>query len=263
MYQVLKFGKFINENVSNDDDLLTRLKFEMTSNSFINYTTGEITAGYTPLTLEESREAIKNLSYDQAVNVFNNSDKLFFEYIDAEINGSKSHDVAMPDFLSHLKKIDKNVKFNVGIQTAIDDVDEFTATKMSDNFYDVSIPFRTYDKELGYVQHLRNMGTCSPKQLKDLVFGDRDADNPYVKCWFSNDGIKSTVVEAVKKTVKKLTLTARHFVLFSDVLAKKYPALKNQITEELEFFKNHQYRKMKSGEIMCADGYRKLWDMYM
>lgn len=237
------------------NNLTEKLKFELTDR-FINFTTGEINAGYTPFTLSECKNIVKDLSYEEAKSLFP-SFKDFLIDVEKEIEGSAERRIRLDGLTEHLTKIFVGTSFDIAIQVACDDVDEFSAIKMSETTYDVSIPHRDYDEELGYVQRKVNIGTISQEELIEHL--SNSLSFPYFDIYFSNDRIKEDIIEAVKTALKNDRYShSRDFELYSDILTKKYSERATEISTLMTEYKQKRYLS-----LMAVAGFKKLWDMYI
>lgn len=237
------------------NNMTEKLKFELTDR-FIDFTTGEITAGYTPFTLSECKNIIKNLSYEEAKSLFSSS-KDFLIDVEKETQGSAEHRIRLEGLPDHLTKISIGTSFDIAIQVAYDDIDEFSAVKISKTTYDISIPHRDYDKELGYVQRKVNIGILSQEKLIEHI--KNSLSFLYPDIYFCNDEVKCDIIEAIKTAFKKDRYShSRDFELYADILIKKYPDLATEITTLITELKQKTYSTLRA-----VKGFKKLWDMYL
>lgn len=163
----------------------------------------------------------------------------------------------MDGLSAHLTKIIIETSFDITTQVACDNVDEFSAVKMSETTYDVSTPHRDYDKELGYVQRKVNIGIRSQKELIEHI--SNSLSFPYLDIYFSNDGVKSDVIEAIKIAFKiDRHSHSRDFELYSDILIRKYPDQATEISTLIAELKQKEYSTLRA-----VKGFKKLWDMYL
>lgn len=235
--------------------LLEKLKFELTDN-FINFRTGEIKEGYTPLTLAECKSVIAKLTYQQAKGIFPDH-KIFLDTVDKELKGANEHTIAMHEVAYHLKKIKINTTFNLCVQSAIDDVDEFSATKLDEDKYDISIPYRGCDKKLGYVQIKEHLGIVSHQEIISYI--SKAMYLPFTNILFRNDGVATDLAGAIKLAIaQEYYSVSRDYQLYIDILIKKHPKQKDIISTLIQ-----DYIKNSISSMIAAKGFEKLWKMYM
>lgn len=248
-------GTIMDTNKRTFNSQTEKLKYELTDR-FINFTTGVIDAGYTPLALSECKDAISNLSFDEATALFPDS-KNFIKYVENELHGTADHNLKGVDVPDHLLKIPIGHTFQISIQTAIDDVDNYYITKLSEGTFDVQIPQRVYDKTLGYVQTPKSIGTQTTKEFVDMLGGEESFF--FGGLWFINDGVKVDILEAIKIVFQTDRYSnSRDYELYSDILSKKYSETSDKIRLLINELKHERYNKMNA-----CEGFQKLWEMYI
>ncbi len=232
-----------------------KLKYEL-SDRFINFTTGVIDSGYTPFSLSECKDIIGHLSLEEATALFPKS-KNFIKYVEKELSGTADHDLRGEEVPNHLNKIPIGQTFKIAIQTAIDDVDNYFLTKQSVDTFDVKVPHRVYDNELGYVQSSKSIGTQTTQEIVDMFGGV--GGFMFGGIWFINDGVKVDIIEAIKTVSRSDRYSnSRDYELYSDILSKKY----NENSEQIKLLIN-ELKQARFTNMTACEGFRKLWEMYL
>lgn len=224
-----KYIDYINESFTP----LEKLKYELTD-EFLNFTTGEIKDNYTPLTKKEFYNIVSFLTYKQIEEILPSCKNILKE-LDKILQTEKNNIwVLFDNFMNFItNNIIKGDKFEVGIQTAIDDVDQFYITKINNLSYDTIIPFHEYDKELGQIFKNKNIGLLTPQELRKTIFRVNDDMFGNNKCLISYKICKNDIISILKNLIKDNTyyFTPREFALVKQALCEKYPYLETEISK--------------------------------